>query len=241
MIALSVTLVSVAQSATPVQTTNPNATSTVVTSIPKTDWLHDFNVVKVDGPMNVVFKRVAKAEEVRITYDTKGCITSKFKAELNRNGELVVSEKSDPKRETTTDVTIYYRELSYARVAHAKAEFSEVIDRKIFDLAVSGGAIVRLDIKTLDLAVECTGRSLLTLSGDTKYLTMKCSTATVNGAALYTVSSTVEVSHSAEVRLNVSERLEATTSTGGKLLYKGTPVILRDHTSLFGGDLININ
>ena len=37
------------------------------------------------------------------------------------------------------------------------------------------------------------------------------------------------------------ERLEATTSTGAKLLYKGTPVILRNHNVAFGGDIINID
>jgi hypothetical protein len=55
------------------------------------------------------------------------------------------------------------------------------------------------------------------------------------------VSATVDASHSAELRMTITERLEATTSTGAKLLYKGTPTILRDHTVIFGGEIININ
>ena len=43
-----------------------------VVSIPKTDWLTTFHSIKIDGPMNVLFKRVNSAEEVRIIYDTKG-------------------------------------------------------------------------------------------------------------------------------------------------------------------------
>ncbi len=212
-----------------------------VVSIPKTDWLTPFNRIKVDASLNVVFKKVATDEECRITYDTKGNITSKFKFEVDAKGVLVVSEKSDPKRTTVTDVTIYYNTLREVKIAHAKAEFENCIECKMFDLVVSGGAMVSLDVKTLDLAVECTGVSRLTLNGSTKYLTMRVSTAKVNCSALSTVATIIDASHSAEVRVVVSERLEATTSTGAKLLYKGQPTILRDHTVIFGGDIININ
>lgn len=212
-----------------------------VISVPKTDWLMPFNSVKIDGPMNVVFKRVATSEEARIIYDTKGNITSKFKFEIDKKGALVVSEKADPKRTTVTDVTIYYTSLREVKIAHAKAEFDGVVECNIFDLHVAGGAIVLLEIETLDIAVSCTGVSRLTIEGETKYLTLRASTAKVNCSKLSTVSSIVDASHSAEVRVVVSERLEATTSTGAKLLYKGTPVILRDHNVIFGGDIININ
>ena len=222
-------------------TSTPSTSVEQVVSMPKTDWLIAFNTVKIDGPMNVVFKRVDTAEELRITYDTKGNITSKFKFEIDKKGVLVVSEKSDPKRTSVTDITIYYNSLREVRIAHAKAEFEDTIEAQIFDLAISGGAMASLDIKTLDTAVECTGVSRLTIGGDTKYLTMRVSTAKVDGSKLSTVSSTVEASHSAEVRLVVSERLEATTSTGAKLLYKGYPTILRDHNAIFGGEIININ
>ena len=154
---------------------------------------------------------------------------------------LVVSEKSDPKRTSVTDVVIYYHKLNEVKIAHAKAEFENVIQQDIFDLSVSGGAMVSIEVETLDIAVECTGVSRLTIEGKTKYMTMRASTAKVDCSKLSTVSTVVDTSHSAEVRVVVSERLEATTSTGAKLLYKGNPIILRDHTAIFGGDIININ
>lgn len=228
-------------------TTQPAPTSTAqtateqVVSMPKTDWLTPFTAVKIDGPMNVIFKKVPTVEESRIIYDTKGNITSKFKFEVDKKGMLIVSEKADPKRTSVTDITIFYHTLNEVKIAHAKAEFNDSIEATIFDLAVSGGAMVVLDIKTLDAAVECTGVSRLTLSGETKYFTMRASTAKVDCSKLAVVSATVDCSHSAEVRIEVSERLEATTSTGAKLLYKGYPVILRNHNAIFGGDIFNIN
>jgi hypothetical protein len=79
------------------------------------------------------------------------------------------------------------------------------------------------------------------LKGETKYLTLKTSTAKIDGSNFSAVSANVDASHSAEVRVTISERLECTTSTGAKLLYKGKPTILRDHSMIFGGDIININ
>jgi hypothetical protein len=219
----------------------PQPTVEQVVSTPKTDWLKAFDNIKIDGPMNVVLKKVATAAEARIFYDTKGNITSKFKFEVDKKGVLVVSEKFDPKRTSVTDVTIYYNSLREVRIAHAKAEFENVVESDLFDLSVTGGAMATLEVKTLDSAVECTGVSRLTLNGSTKYLTMKVSTAKVDCTKLSVVSATVDVSHSAEVRMTISERLEAITSTGAKLLYKGNPLILRDHTAIFGGEIININ
>lgn len=222
--------------------TNGNTTSTeLVTAIPKTDWLKDFIGIKIDGPILVTLERAESPEDVRIVYDTKGCITSKFKAEINRNGILCVEEKYDPKRTSVTEVKIYYTRLRNVKISHAKCSFNSTIDEKIFDLGVAGGAIVSIDVKTLDFVVECTGHSLLTLSGSSKYFTMKGSTAKIDGTKFSTVSSAIDISNGAEVRLNVSERLEGTTSTSATLLYKGEPIILRKHPSTFGGDIININ
>ena len=212
-----------------------------VVSMPKTDWLTPFNRVKIDGPMNVVFKQVPTVDELRIYYDTKGNITSKFKFEVDKKGVLEVSEKLDPKRTSVTDIVIYYHDLQEVKIAHANAEFKNVVRRDIFDITVSGGAMVSIEIETLDVAIECTGVSRLTMEGKTKYMTMRVSTAKVDCSKLSTVSTVVDTSHSAEVRVVVSERLEATTSTGAKLLYKGNPAILRDHTAIFGGDIINMN
>lgn len=241
ILAMMAGAVSAQTTSTPTTVNAAQTPTEQVVSIPKTDWLTPFTAIKIDGPMNVIFKKVPTVEESRIVYDTKGNITSKFKFEVDKNGVLVVSEKSDPKRTSVTDITIFYHSLREVKIAHAKAEFEQSIEGTIFDLTVSGGAMVVLDVKTLDIAVECTGVSRLTLSGDTKYLTMRVSTAKVDCSKLAVMSATIECSHSSEVRVNVSERLEATTSTGAKLLYKGNPIILRDHTAIFGGDIININ
>ena len=220
--------------------TTEGATEQIV-SMPKTDWLQPFTGVKIDGPMNVVMKRVPTNDELRITYNTKGNVTSKFKFELDRNGVLTVSERVDPKRLSVTEVTIYYKSLKEVKISRAQVEFEDDVESKMFDLSVSSGATVSMGLTAVDVVAECTGPSRLTLKGETKYLTMRVSTAKVDASSFSTVASTVDISHTAELRMVVSERLECTTSTGAKLIYKGTPTIFRDHSMIFGGDIINVN
>ena len=55
------------------------------------------------------------------------------------------------------------------------------------------------------------------------------------------VAANIDASHEAEVRLSVSERLEAITSTSAKLYYKGEPAILRKKNSLFGGEITSVS
>ena len=62
----------------------------------------------------------------------------------------------------------------------------------------------------------------------------------MDGSELQTVSANIDASHEAEVRIGVSERLEAVTSTSAKLYYKGRPTILRNKNSLFGGEILAI-
>ena len=65
----------------------PATTSAVQSvSMVKTDWLSPFSKVEVNGPLRISFKRVNTAEEMKICYDTKGNLTSKFKADVDANG-----------------------------------------------------------------------------------------------------------------------------------------------------------
>ena len=206
-------------------------------SLPKTDWLPEFGKVAVSGPVNVTFKRVEKAEEAKIVYDTKGSTTSRFRAAVNKNGVLQLSERVDAKSTLVTEATVYYVALDEVKVDHATVTFTDPIRSTLFDLLVSGGAIVAMELDVLDAFVECTGKSALRLSGSARYLKLNVSTASIDAQSLNTVSTDVNASHGAEIYIAVEERLEAVTSTAAKLYYKGSPTILRNRNSLFGGEI----
>lgn len=221
--------------------TQPDTTAQPTVSVPKTDYLAPFEKIAVSGPIVVKFCRVENPDDIKIVYDTKNNIASRFRAQVDRYGVLHLSDRFDTKQfPVTTDVTVYHTMLNEISINQATATFDSALESRILDLSVSGGAVVTATIHTLDTYVECTGKSLLKLDGDSRYFKIVVSTAKVDAFKLSTVSLDVNASHNAEVRFTVTERLEAVTSTSAKLLYKGTPEIIRNRNSMFGGDILAI-
>lgn len=221
----------------------PDSLTTVVRGVshPKTEWLSPFTKVVVDGPINVTFKRVDTDEGIKIVYDTKGNVNSRFRAGVDKNGVLQIVERIDSKQVVVpTEVTVWYKSLDNISISRATVNFENCVESKILDVYVKAGAIVTMEIKALDALVQCTGKSRLTISGQSRYFQLNISTAKMEGLGLQTVAADIDASHEAEVRVAVSERLEAVTSTAAKLFYKGRPTIIRNKNSLFGGEILAI-
>lgn len=204
---------------------------------PRSEWLGSFSGISINGHMQVRIIKNSADEGPRITYDTQGDMSTKFRASVGRNGILKIEEPIDTKRTSVTQVTLWCNDIASLSVTGADLTFDSVIEREMFDLEVAGGANVTAKFNVADLAVSATGRSTLVVEGTAKYLRLDISTAKFDGLDLDTVSSIVEASHASEVMLSVSERLEGVTSTSAKISYKGSPRILRAHTTLFGGDI----
>lgn len=207
----------------------------------KTEYLAPFGQVVIDGPMDLVFKQVRNNEELKLIYDTKGNLSSRFKAEIDKEGTLHISERLDSKSTTRTSVTVYYKSLKDIRIAHATALFESPITETMADLSLQNGANLTIEVNTTDIAIECTGRSKLDIKGITRYLKLNTTTSFINGFELISTAAFITASHNAEVKITVAERLESAMSTSAKLLYKGHPAIIRSQNSLFGGDVIEVN
>lgn len=207
----------------------------------KTEWLSPFSKVVVNGPIELVFKQVSANEELKVVYDTKGDLSSRFKALIDKNGVLQISERIDNKGEVKTSVTVYYKNLTSIEIAHATAQFEAPITGTMVDLSLKSGATLTVEVNTTDIAIECTGRSTLNIKGSTRYLKLNTTTSFINGFDFISTAADITASHSAEIKIMVDERLESSMSTSAKLLYKGHPKIIRSHNSLFGGDVIEVN
>lgn len=215
--------------------TVPTAGTQRPASLPQTASLKLFTEVDINGPMQVRLVRSLDPSQLKIVYDTKGWQTSRFKAEVNKNGVLTVSEMTDSKRESITEVTIYYFSLRALSVARASVTFDDTLQSDMLDLNVTGGATLSATINTQDLVMTSTGKSASVLNGSARYFKLTISTAKFDGVGLQTVSADVDASHAAEVKIAVSERIEAVTSTSGILMYRGDPSIVRTKSALFGG------
>lgn len=222
--------------------TDEAAASAKVISMPKTEWLPSYSKVVIEGPVNVVFKQTDSAESLKIIYDQKGAATSRFRAGVDKKGVLTISERQLSKEHTTiTEVTVWYNKLEGISVDGATVIFEGAVESQLLDIKAKSKASLTLSINALDTLVECTGKSSLSLSGQSRYFKLVISTATMSGFGLKTVAANIDASHDAEVRISVSERLEAITSTSAQIYYKGEPVILRTKNSLFGGEIAAVN
>ena len=201
--------------------------------------LSSFNSIDVNAPIKLTLIKIDKSEAPYIIYDTKGCYTSKFEFEVQKKGDgiLKIDERSDSKRESVTEVEVYFNELTDISISKADVTVIGTLDTQLIDLYISNDSHFVADVDTLDIKVYASGKCCIILTGKARYQTVDISTADYNAAKLNTVSTVASSSHNATVKVNALERLEAKSSTGGKILYSIEPIILRSEITLFGGEI----
>ena len=213
--------------------------STIPNLGPIKENLSSFNSIDVNAPIKLTLIKIYKSEAPYIIYDTKGCYTSKFEFEVQKKGDgiLKIDERSDSKRESVTEVEVYFNELTDISISKADVTVIGTLDTQLIDLYISNDSHFVADVDTLDIKVYASGKCCIILTGKARYQTVDISTADYNAAKLNTVSTVASSSHNATVKVNALERLEAKSSTGGKILYCIEPIILRSEITLFGGEI----
>lgn len=209
---------------------------TAAVSDARSEWLQTFAQVEVSAAVDIRFVRVPDTEAPRIVYDTKGSAATRFRAEV-REGTLRISERVDAHRPSRTSVTVYYNELRSLKLTDAAAEVEGTLEAALLDLTVGARSSLTARLAVQDLRMELSGRSTATLSGAVRYLTLTASTGTVQASELETMAAHIEASNKAAVSLTVTERLEASTSTGAAINYKGRPSLIRAGARFLGGEV----
>ena len=219
--------------------TEPAEQADSVASGTNREWLPAFTAVEVSAPVEIRFVRVPDTEAPKIVYDTKGSYTTKFRAEV-RDRVLRITERRDARRPERTTVTVCYNTLERISITDASATFEEGFTAPMLDLEVGGTAHVVADIDIRDLRMELTGRSMAELRGEARYLSLFVSTGKVEAAELESMSVMANVTGSGRASVWVTDRLEAKTSTGGAISYKGDPAILRLNEKFMGGNITRL-
>jgi hypothetical protein len=209
----------------------------VVYNGPVKQWTSSFNSLDVDAPIKLTIVPIAIDEAPYIIYDTKGVVTSKFTVEVDREGVLKIRERYDPKRVGATEVKLFYNTLDDIKLSRADAVFEGTLKASIVDIVLSNGAQLIANIDVKDIKIRISGECRVELTGHTLYQDADVATAKYNAIDLESVSTIVRAEHNAEVKVDATERLEAKSTTGGKIFYKSTPDILRTEKSLFGVDI----
>lgn len=212
------------------------AQQTAPAAAEKSEWLPAFTRVEASGAFDVVFERVPDSEAPKIVYDTKGSYTTKFRAEV-KDRVLHIRERIDSRRPERTQVRVCYNTLSSFALTDAKASLADTLRQSLLDVALSGGASLEGSLEVQDLDMSVSDKASALLGGSARYLTLQASGGQVNAAELETMSARVSAQSNAEVRVWVTDRLEARTSTGAVLRYRGEPAIVRTALKFMGGEI----
>ncbi len=203
--------------------------------------LKDFDTIDVDAPIKLSIIKLAAGEKPYIEYNTHGYYTSKFTATVDDyKRELRITERTDSKRESVTEVKLYFSTLRNIKIARANVKVESTLNAQLLDLNISSDACFTANIDVLDFLVDISGKSQVIITGHTLYQTAEVATAQYDAVGLESVSTVVTTSHNAIAKVDSHERLEATTTTGGTIYYKTEPLILRTETSLFGGSISHL-
>ncbi len=212
------------------------AQQTAPAAAEKSEWLPAFTRIEASGAFDVVFERVPDSEAPKIVYDTKGSYTTKFRAEV-KDRVLHIRERIDSRRPERTQVRVCYNTLSSFALTDAKASLADTLRQSLLDVALSGGASLEGALEVQDLDMSVSDKASALLGGSARYLTLQASGGQVNAAELETMSARVSAQSNAEVRVWVTDRLEARTSTGAVLRYRGEPAIVRTALKFMGGEI----
>ncbi len=212
------------------------AQQTAPAAAEKSEWLPAFTRVEASGAFDVVFERVPDSEAPKIVYDTKGSYTTKFRAEV-KDRVLHIRERIDSRRPERTQVRVCYNTLSSFALTDAKASLADTLRQSLLDVALAGGASLEGALEVQDLDMSVSDKASALLGGSARYLTLQASGGQVNAAELETMSARVSAQSNAEVRVWVTDRLEARTSTGAVLRYRGEPAIVRTALKFMGREI----
>lgn len=204
----------------------------------KMDWSQPFTAVRVQGPVRLVMSPVAEDQPMNLSHSAMENSSSRLKFTVDKQGVLHVVERGLRGSADTTEMHLCYRTLERLTVEGANVRFDRPLEQQMFDLEVSGGAVVDLPIETMDAVVKVTGKCSVKLSGNCRYLDLKVSTALIDATKLKSASIYVDATHHARVSLGSTERLSAQASQA-QVTYLTEPEILRTTTS-FGGKVLSL-
>lgn len=200
-------------------------------------WLPVFTAVEIAAPADVLLVQVPDTEAPKIVYDTKGSTMTKFRAEV-RDGVLRISERRDSRRAERTAVTVYYNTLQKLTVQEASVSFDAPFRATLFDLVLGSSAQLKGYARRGRPLARTHGQQY---RGDAHrqgplHARLRFGRTGRCGRAGDDVGRG-QCHWSSRVVLQVTDRLEAKTSTGGVVTYKGNPAVVRTDEKFMGGSI----
>ncbi|MBA4407794.1 MAG: DUF2807 domain-containing protein [Odoribacter sp.] len=112
-----------------------------------------------------------------------------------------------------------------------------VLSLNELDMDASSGSDIKLELEANELSVESSSGSDINVKGKVNVLQASASSGSdINASELHAKKCIASVSSGSDIRVNVSEELDANASSGGDITYSGNPKT-KDINKSSGGDV----
>jgi hypothetical protein len=112
-----------------------------------------------------------------------------------------------------------------------------ILNLEKLDLDASSGSDIKLELNASEVSAESSSGSDITLKGKANSIEVNSSSGSdIDAAEFQTKKCIASVSSGADIRVNVTEQLDASASSGGDISYSGNPE-KKDINESSGGDV----
>lgn len=206
----------------------------------------NFNGISSASGISVQIKQ-GTANEV-IVSSSKDELVANIKTEVDENGVLKIYYKNPDKKSwnNTKNVKlnafVTYKDINSLMASSGssmQADMAVMADD--LKIEVSSGAEIELDIATTDCSINVSSGANAKIGGNaTNAKIVASSGSTLKADKLTVENCTATVSSGADVKIEITKKLNASASSGGSIKYKGNPTIESKKTSS-GGEVKAVN
>jgi len=178
---------------------------------------------------------------------------NKMEIEITRGerSELKIEEKNNSLKvyikgknswggsKTKANIKLYFKQLDDISVAaSARVTTDDVIKSDDFDADVSSSGRLSISLEANSLDSDISSSGTLKINGEVNSVDVSAtSSGSFQGADLKTKIADLDASSSGSIKIWVTESIEASTSSSGKIKYKGSPTKKDIDKSISGGSI----
>lgn len=211
-------------------TTQETQVKPIAQEVLSSKQMKEFDKVSFTGRISV---KMIRAEQNQIEIRLYNISSNKFTWSVDK-GELSAKLKSGTE-ENYAEITLYYKDVKHIDASSSAEVIMDSTDFKALDFNIQSSGYVEFTGKVKDLKISISGNSTGLFKGEGTYITiLATNNAKLNTQLFLARSADVKSSALAEVMVYASERIVAEAQTKSKILYLGTPELLRIETWSLG-------
>ena len=194
--------------------------------------VENYNKVSIGGNYNVV---LVQSEENKVIVETDENLHDYINIEVFNN-ILNINNVHNLKSSEGINVKIYYKELNRIySTGTSNIQHEGILVSDKLNLDLSGAGAIDLEVNVIRIEINLTGAGIVTLGGETDFLNTHISGAGgLRAFELKSNESDINVSGIGGAEVFVREKLKASITGVGGIVYAGNPKIIEKQVTGFG-------